>query len=287
MRTVTAFPRALSGSEERRIRVAVGATLSLALVLAGVPRARAAAAEDDPAQRLFNQGVAAARENRWSEAREAFSRAYGLSQRPVVLINLAAAEVRTGRLKDAAIDYRRILEGDATPETAAFRKAAADVLPALEARIPRIRLHAMGLGATDVVEIDGETISSDRLEEPSLVDPGAHAVVVKRSGVERSRVSFSVAEGESHDISVSAPLDPQMFSAPATPVDATPGVDLSASPSAQSSAPSSRRSRWRSPWLWAAVAAVSVGATVATVFAVHSHDETFSGNLSPGTVVVH
>lgn len=269
------------------MRVVVAATLSFAVVLAGVSAERAVAAEDDPAQRLFNQGVAAARENRWNEAREAFARAYGLSQHPVVLINLAAAEVRTGLLKEAASDYRLILERDSMPETAAFRKAAADVLPALEARIPRIRLHATGLGATDVVEIDGETISADRLAESRLVDPGAHAVVVKRSGVERSRVSFSVAEGESHDISVSAPLDPQVMSVPATPIDAAPGTDLTATPSAQSSEPPVRRSRWRSPWLWAGVAAVAAGTTVATVFAVRGHEQTFSGNLSPGTVVVH
>ena len=269
------------------MRAAVAATVSLVVVLAGIPAARAVSAEDDPAQRLFNQGVAAAREDRWNEAREAFARAYGVSRHPVVLINLAGAEVRTGRLKEAASDYRRILQGDSTPETATFRKAAADVLPALEARIPRIRLHATGLAATDVVEIDGETISSDRLEEPRLVDPGAHAVVVKRSGAERSRVSFSVAEGESHDISVSAPLDPQMLTAPATPIDAAPGADLTATPSAQSSERPARRSRWKSPWLWVGAAAVAAGTTVATVFAARSHDQAFSGNLSPGTVVVH
>lgn len=268
------------------MRSAVAATLAFAVALAGVPSARAGA-EDDPAQRLFNQGVAAARENRWADAREAFARAYALSQRPVVLINLAAAEVRTGRLKEAATDYRRILQADGAPETAPFRKAATDVLPALEARIPRIRLHATGLGATDVVEIDGETVSADRLEEPRLVDPGAHVVVVKRSGTERSRVSFSVAEGESHDISVSAPLDPQMFSPPAIPMDTPPGADLATSASAGSAAQPAHRSRWRSPWLWTAVAAVAAGTTVATIFAVRGHDEAFSGNLSPGTIVVH
>jgi hypothetical protein len=286
MKMVTAFPLASSGSEERRIRVAVGATLFFTLVLAGVPCARAVAAEDDPAQRLFNQGVAAARENHWSDAREAFARAYGLSQRPVVLVNLAAAEVRTGRLKEAASDYRRILQSAPSPDTMAFRKAAADVLPALEVRIPRIRLHATGLGAADVVEIDDETIAADRLEESRPVDPGAHTVVVKRSGTERSRVSFSVAEGESHDISVSAPLDPLMFSAPATPLDPAPGADLTTAASGRSSATPARRSLWRSPWLWATTAAVAVG-TAATVFAVRSHDQAFSGNLSPGTLVVH
>ena len=111
MKAVTAFPLASSRSEERRMPAAFVATLSFAVALAGLPAARAVAAEDGPAQRLFNQGVAAARENRWNEAREAFARAYGLSQHPVVLINLAAAEVRTGRLKEAASDYRRISAG--------------------------------------------------------------------------------------------------------------------------------------------------------------------------------
>lgn len=261
---------------------ACGLAVLAGLLLSGT----GVAAGEDPAQRLFTDGVEAARQNRWSDARAAFERAYSLSQRPVVLINLAAAEVRTGRLKEAANDYRRILQSEPSPEMAAFRKAAADVLPSLEAQIPRIRLHAPGFGAADIVEIDGEEIAADQLEQPHLVDPGSHVVVVKRAGIERARVSFSVAEGEAHDISVPVPLDPTVFSAAESPINPAPGADLTAAPSALASGPPARHSVWRSPWLWTVVAVVAAGTTVATVFAVHSHDQAYSGNLPPGTITV-
>jgi hypothetical protein len=291
MNAVTNHPPRSSGQSECRPWSILVPVPALVVMLAGLATAGAAvAAGDDPAQRLFSAGVEAARENRWADAREAFERAYGLSQRPVVLINLAGAEVRTGRLTEAANDYRRIVEGDPSPETSAFRKAAADMLPSLEARIPRIQLHTSGLGAADVVEIDGEEIPSGRLEQPHLIDPGSHVVVVKRSGVERARVSFSVAEGESHDISVPVPLDsltlsPLTPSAPEAPPTSAAGVDLELGPD-RTSPPPARRSVWRSPWLWTAIAAVAVGTTVATLVAVRSHDQAFSGNLSPGTITV-
>ena len=57
------------------------------------------AGPDDSAQQLFGHGVDAAQQNRWNDARVAFERAYELSQRPVVLINLAGAQAKTGRLR--------------------------------------------------------------------------------------------------------------------------------------------------------------------------------------------
>lgn len=257
--------------------------VALTTLLTGVSSSAGALAGENPAQQLFNQGVEAAHENRWSDAREAFERAFHLSARPVVLINLAAAEVRTGQLKEAASNYRRILQGDSSSETSPFRKAAADVLPSLEARIPRIRLHTSGLGGTDVLEIDGDEIPSEQIEEPHLVDPGPHVVVIRRSGSERLRVSFSVAEGESHEISIPAPLDPVNLNAPEILPPFVPGAELD---TGQSGGPDSRARRplWKSPWFWTAIAAGIAGATAATVLAVRNHDQPFSGNL--GTITV-
>ena len=101
-----------------------------------------AAGPDEAAQQAFRTGVEAARQERWTDALAAFEKAYGLSPRPVVLINLAGVQVRTGRLIEAAKNYHRILSDRPSAETTAFRKAAADVLPSLEARIPRIRLRS-------------------------------------------------------------------------------------------------------------------------------------------------
>ena len=258
---------------------------ALAAALTAVSSSRGALAGEDPAQQLFNQGVEAARRNDWSDAREAFERAYHLSARPVVLINLAAAEVHTGRLKEAANSYRRILQGDSSPETSQFRKAAADVLPSLEARIPRIRLHTSGLGGTDILEIDGAEIPTEQIEEPHFVDPGPHVVAIKRSGAERLRVSFSVAEGESHEISIPAPMDPVNLNAPEIQPPFVPGAELETTDSANSS-PRGRRPLWRSRWFWTAIAAGVVGTTVGTILIVRNRDQPFSGNLSPGIITV-
>jgi hypothetical protein len=276
---------ALTSRPRTTDRLFVARRFARAVLFAALWGSAAARAGDDPAQQLFNQGVEAARQNHWSDAREAFERAYRLSARPVVLINLAAAEVHTGRLKEAAGDYRRILQGTPSTETVPFRKAASDVLPSLEARIPRIRLHTSGLTATDVVEIDGDQVPSGQIEEPHLVDPGAHVVVIARSGVERVRVSFSVAEGESHEISVPAPPNPVNLNAPEILPPFVPGADLETSRSSPS-ASRGRRSFWRSPWFWTAVAAGLAGGTVATVLVIRNRDQAFSGNLSPGSYTV-
>ncbi len=257
--------------------------VALAAAFAAASSSATALAAGDAAQLLFNQGVEAARQNHWSDAREAFERAYHLSARPVVLINLAAAEVHTGRLKEAANSYRRILQGDSSPETSPFRKAAADVLPSLEARIPRIRLHTSGLAGTDVLEIDGEEIPSEQIEEPHPVDPGPHVVAIKRSGAERLRVSFSVAEGESHEISIPAPLDPVNLNAPEVLPPFVPGAELDTGQPGSSPA-RVRRPLWKSPWFWTAIAAGIAGTTVATVLAVRNRDQPFTGNL--GTITV-
>jgi hypothetical protein len=246
------------------------------------------AGPDDSAQQLFGQGVDAARQNRWNDARVAFERAYELSQRPVVLINLAGAQAKTGRLKEAATNYRRILE-DESPETAPFRKAAADVLPSLEARIPMIRLHSAGLRGADVVEIDGEEVPVDHIGEPRLLDPGRHTIVVKRAGIERTRVAFSLAEGESHDMSLPAALDPTPPPTLAPPLEPEVANGSNAGLSLEEhSTPAARahRSWWRSPWLWTAVAAGAIAATI-TTFAVRNQEQpTFSGNVPPGVIHV-
>lgn len=256
------------------------APLTLILVALLWPRP-SPAATPDPAQELFSQGVEAARQDRWNDARAAFERAYALSPRSVVLINLAGAQANTGRLKEAAANYRRVLE-DPSPDTAPFRSAAAGVLPSLEARIPRIRLHATGVRPDDVVEIDSEAVPLDSLETPHLLDPGTHVITVARTGRQRARVTVSLDEGESHDVSVTVPPDAPPVTAG---VSTVPGLDLTAT---DTSPPPERphRSWWRSPWFWTAAVATAAAATVATVLIIRNRNQDFSGNVPPGLIHV-
>jgi hypothetical protein len=266
----------------RAMRV-VGA---LGLLSGTIARPAVAAGPDDAAQQLFRQGVEAARQERWPDAFDAFEKAYALSGRPVVLINLAGAQARTGRLEEAARNYRRILDDATSAETAPFRKAAADILPTLEARIPRIRLHMSELGATDLVEIDGQQIAPEHIADWQALDPGAHTLVVKRSGVERARVAFSLAERESHEISLPEALLPPVLVPALAPAAAAapPGISLVASePRAEEPA---RRAWWKSPRVWVAVAAVAAATTLVTIFVVDRREQLYSGNVPPGVVTV-
>ncbi|MES1204810.1 MAG: hypothetical protein ABUS79_02630 [Pseudomonadota bacterium] len=250
-----------------------------ALILLGLVVARgSAAATPDSAQDLFSQGVEAARQDRWNDARAAFEQAYALSPRSVVLINLAGAQANTGRLKEAAANYRRVLD-DAAPETAPFRTAAAGVLPSLEARIPRIRLHATGVRPDDVVEIDGQAVPLDSLEAPHLLDPGAHVITVARAGAQRARVTVSLDEGESHEVSVTVPPDSPPAAAAGVPMSGAPGLDLTRT-ATPPTPDQPHRSWWRSPWVWTAAAVAVVGSVVAVVL-IRNRNQEFSGNVPP------
>jgi hypothetical protein len=258
--------------------------LLLGLVLAaGVARAADAA---DPAEQLFNDGVEAARHGDWEQARAGFEAAQELSARPVILMNLAGAQARTGRLVDAARSYRAVAD-DTSSDAAPFRGAALGMSKTLQLRIPRVRVRTAGLAEGDVVRLDGVTLTRAALADPVLVDPGAHTISVTRDGNDRARVAFSLAERETHDLSLLAALAPPRAPAPAavTGVNLGAGDELGAG--ARDAAPPRHRSVWGSPWLWTAVAAAAAGAATAAVL-LNSHEPApaFSGTVSPGIIHV-
>jgi len=266
------------------LRRAASAGLLLGLLL-GVGSARAAEGSD-PAEQLFNQGVEAARRGDWENARAGFEAAQALSARPVILVNLAGAQARTGRLVDAARNYRAVAD-DTSADAAPFREAALGVLKTLLPRIPRLRVRTAGLADADIVRLDEVPLARDALAEPVLVDPGSHTITVTRDGTDRARVTLSVAERETHDLSPLAALGP-----PPVPVAAAPGAaggeqSLLSRPSDREEAPPAHRSVWRSPWLWTAVAAVAAGAATAAVL-LNSREPApaFSGSVSPGIIHV-
>jgi hypothetical protein len=235
--------------------------------------------QDDQAEQAFHQGVDAARQEHWMDARAHFERAYELSPRPVVLINLAGAQARSGRLTEAAKNYHRILEDRSMPDTAPFRQAARDVLPALEARIPRIRLAPSGLGAGDTIEIDGQVVSLTALDSGYPLDPGAHTLVVKRANLERARVLFSLAERERHDITLPLPLIP---SAPAP----SPAISRSQLLASSETPSPPRRRWWASPWTWTGAAVIVAGATALLIAGTQRGGGAFSGNVPPGILPI-
>jgi hypothetical protein len=239
-----------------------------------------AGVEGDPAQQLFAQGVEAARQDRWEEARVAFEGAYALSARPVILFNLAGAQSRTGHLIEAVRSYRA-LSGDAAKDDAPIRDAAASVLVTMQVRVPQIQLRTAGLSARDVVEIDGIVVAREHLRNPQQANPGRHTVVVRRGGAARARISFSLGEGETHEVSLPAALTTRLETTSVPLALALRTADDASPPAARSGRP-----WWTSPWVWGALATAAGAA--AAVLAVTSYDgpELYSGTVPPGIIHV-
>jgi hypothetical protein len=255
----------------------------LAVALTAVTVGAHAANPDEAAQQAFRAGVDAARQERWTDALAAFERAYELSPRPVVLINLASIQVRTGHLMRAAANYRRLLADPPSADTAAFRRAATDVLPSLEARIPQIRLRSTGLSQTDIIQIDGQAVGREALAIGQPLDPGEHTLIVEREGIERARVLFTIAERDVRDIRL--PL-PALSAAPASTIGAPPAAGTSPLAGAISHETPRRRTLWASPWTWTLLGAAVLGASATSFVLFGKHDQIFSGNVPPGQIVV-
>jgi hypothetical protein len=236
----------------------VGALVAAPVAAAQEPAPTAA--EVTLAREQFREGVAAARTGRWWEALEAFTRSYELAPRPATLLNLAGAQVETGHLVEGAESYRRFLR-EADGRAAQRIPMAEAALAAVEPRIARVRVEIDGLLSRDVVSLDDLPLSEAVLGEELPVNPGAHALRVERDGAEVGRAEFDVLEGERR---------------------MTP-IALTLPPGEEAPAASAGPSWLRSPWFWAAVGVVVVGAAVGIgVGVATSGDDPYVGNIPPG-----
>lgn len=234
---------------------------------------------DRDALTAFQQGVAAAQDGDWRTAHTAFAHAYELSPRPVVLFNLAAAQIQIGRLLAGEESYRRFLDDPGDPEvptTAERRQAAESILRDLDQRIPRVRLALTGLESNDTLELDGQSVAWASRREVR-VDRGAHNLRLLRAGTLLGAVDFDVSEFEARTVTLTAPVI--LRPPPAT----NPTVPAQISARAPTEA---HRPWWRSPWAWTAVAAGVVAAGAATFALTRPAGTRFVGNVGPGYVEV-
>ncbi|AKF07510.1 tetratricopeptide repeat protein [Sandaracinus amylolyticus] len=227
----------------------------------------------EQARALFQAGLAAAREARWDEAREAFERSLAIAERPNTLLNLAGAQAQTGRLVAAVASYRRFLELATSGREARYRSQAGDALAALEPRIARLTIATAGLEDDDEVQLDGTTVTSLAASIP--VDPGAHVARIVRDGEEVARQSIALGEGEVRTVALEAPR----VVARAEPVAvAAPFVVEREDERDQGDGDT---------WLWVGIgvgAAVVVGVAIGVAVAVTSSESgpLYSGNLGDG-----
>ena len=99
-----------------------GAFAAGALVLASTRAGAQAPSSDDLARRHFDSGAAYLQESDYDNALKAFQKAYELSKRPAILINIATVEERRGNLEGAITALRTYLELEPAGEHAETTK---------------------------------------------------------------------------------------------------------------------------------------------------------------------
>jgi hypothetical protein len=208
------------------------------------------------ARQLFQEGLSAAREGSWQEAREAFQRSYDLAPRSNTLLNLAGAQTETGHLVAATESYRRFISDATGDGTDGYRAQAEQALGRLETRLCHVHLEIDGLQTGDQLQLDGADLSRATIGVWLPVDPGSHDVVVLRDGDEVARTDFTLEEGVRREVTFEVTDDR---------TDTFDDV-------------------FTSVWFWIGVGVLT--AAVATTVIVLAFDEDeYTGNLGPGMVM--
>ena len=274
------------------MRMALRPLLSVVFaVLLAVACAQSARAQEAPsasetalAREQYRDGMAHAQAGRWPEAYAAFSRAYNLVRRPLVLLNLASAEEQTGRLVESAEHFRQFLREVTTGRDAAQRPVAEQGLARVEPRIARARFVLDAARSSDSYVLDTQSIATAAMGTALPLDPGEHTLIVSNAGAEIGRVTFTLAEGEAKDVPVAVTRPAQALVVTTRP-DLTPH-DVPPSRDDEHPAPPPRRvpppsgGLFSSPVFWVIVGVVVVGgATAGVVVATSGGSEPFSGNL--------
>lgn len=178
---------------------------ALGLALAGAAGARAQTPERERARGLFYAGVAHARSGEWELALAAFQAGYGLAPEPSLLFNLAAAQLRAGKLLASSANYRRFVASDSPVVTARARRAAQLQIERIEQRMPRLRIELEGLRESDRVSLDHARVYPDELGHDIWLDPGVHVVRVERPRGDQEVHTIAVAEGQTRVLSLRLP----------------------------------------------------------------------------------
>lgn len=147
----------------------------------------------------------------WSEAYRLFRCAFDGDPSVVNSINLASAEARTGRVRQAIARYEALLESD-SDELEPLRARVEQLLRTLRATgLSYLRIDAPDLTDADVIELDGDAIELQTDTIP--VNPGRHHVARIRPEA-RVSDSITVAAGATAAIRLEVPVAMTELEAP-------------------------------------------------------------------------
>ncbi len=172
------------------------------------------------AEALFAEGKRLASDSRWSEACPKFAASHAADASVGTLLNWADCLEKEGKIGSALIRFRQAEEqlksaGDGRATVAGERRTA------LESRAPRILIRSTSAPPDGLqVTLDGEPVALEGVAAAGIervVDPGAHAVEVKRDDRVLERRDGEAAEGVAFELSLDLAAIDLAHAAPAPP----------------------------------------------------------------------
>jgi hypothetical protein len=204
-------------------RTSCAAAVLVAAALASIPSAVLAqpaptAVEVEQAQARWSEGKAAFEAGNYEAARLAFKQAYSVLPHPAFLQNVGEAELRTGRMVEAARHLSQYLR--AASSSAPQREAATRSLKKAAERLGAVLVETNVEGAD--IRIDDEIVGRSPLGSAVwYVDPGEHSVVIRKDGYAEGTEKAFVLSGETKAVKV-ALLETAPSGAGEGPVAAVP-----------------------------------------------------------------
>lgn len=227
-----------------------------------------AASKITVARRLYEEGVEAVGKGRWSVAHDRFKASYELSPRVLTLFNLAGAQRETSRFVEASESYRKFLRETSDGRYPELRAEATGALESIEKQIAQLTLVAPNLDAGDAIAIDDVEFPRSALGEPFPMNPGAHAIAVRRDGAPLTSRSITLGPGVAETVTLDLPKKADLR------LRADPAAERTIAGERQDDPPKSRKSGGllRSPWFWTVAAVVVAGGATGAYFLTRPDD---------------
>ncbi len=161
-------------------------------------------ADTAAARALFEEALAASKEQRWEEARNLLTRSLALKRAPITLYTLAVAERSTKRYAAALRHLHAFLASESSGSKQRFVEPAKKAIGELAPLVGTLTFVVDAGGSPHVVTVDDEPV--DDPSQPYPVDPGNHLVAASATG--RNKVVKKVAVTATGVVAVNLVLPP-------------------------------------------------------------------------------
>ncbi len=161
------------------------------------------------ARGLFGEAVEHAQNEEWDIARDKFREAYEIIPNETILVNLAGAQIETGRYVEGVASYRLFLDTVTDGPLARLRRSAEQAIEEYEAKIANVTINLANVADGDVLRVDDQEVAASATQELPL-NPGDHRLDVQRDGASAAFSEVTLAEGETRVIDIELPVAQQV-----------------------------------------------------------------------------